>query len=90
MCATALLVGSFPDRGGKFTKKGTLDLVIVNIDPRVGPGVAVVMEIILSFILVYVIFATAFDTGAHILTWRWFFSYTDSKPLLLKLTPRTP
>lgn len=65
--ATALLVRSFPDIDGTFTKRTTLDLILVRIDKRVGSGVsgaaiAFVMEIILSFILVYVIFATAFDT----------------------------
>lgn len=60
--ATLLLVHTFPDYTGTFSKFGTLNLCIVTIDSRVGPGVALVMEIILTFILVYVIFATAFDT----------------------------
>jgi len=56
------VVGSFPDKTNTFNKATTLNLIVVNISAYAGPGVAFVMEVILSFILVYVIFATAFDT----------------------------
>ncbi len=64
--ATLALMIVFPRPTATDTKSSIPEYVIVDIDSSAKYTHAFFMEIMLTFILVYVIFATAFDTGKYL------------------------